>query len=271
LIWIVLGALGVWIALIWSLQRLLVFPTWVMGPAPALRLPPGGELLTHETPEGTIEALFLPADGASPSSPRPVVVFAHGNAERIDDWPTPLARYRAMGLSVLLCEYRGYGRSAGAPSQAAIVEDFARWVSRIHERPDVDPTRTVYHGRSLGGGIVSSLAERHPPAALILESTFTSVASLAARRGVPPPLVRDPLPVERVLQRLDVPVLIVHGKADTLIPASHAEANARAAPHATTWWHDGGHNDPPPAASYWSTIESFLTDAAVLEAGRPPE
>ena len=73
--------------------------------------------------EGRVEAWFLPGEGASADTPAPLVVFTHGNAELIDDWPSNLDQYRRWGMSVLLPEYRGYGRSGGSPSQEDITAD----------------------------------------------------------------------------------------------------------------------------------------------------
>src|SRR5690606_34255575 len=104
--------------------------------------------------EGRVEAWLLPGDGVSAERPGPAVVFAHGNAELIDHWPGALARYRRLGVSVVLPEYRGYGRSAGRPSESAIRDDLRALHARLSSHPMVDVTRLVYHGRSLGGGAV---------------------------------------------------------------------------------------------------------------------
>src|SRR5438045_8236 len=81
-------------------------------------------------------------------------------------------------------------------------------------RPDVDRSRIVIHGRSLGTGVASQLAGRHQPAALILESPFTSVASFAWRYGVPPVFLKSPYRTDEVLPKLTCPILILAGRDD---------------------------------------------------------
>ncbi len=212
-----------------------------------------------------MEAWFLPGDGVSVASPGPAVVFGHGNAELIEHWPELLAPYRQMGISVLLPEYRGYGRSAGTPSEAAIREDFLAFFARLVARPEVDPRRVVLHGRSLGGGAVCTLAERHPPAALVLQSTFTSVADVAKGWLVPRALVADRFESLPVVQRLECPVLVVHGRRDRIVPFAHGEALARSCRRGRLVAVDADHNDCPPEwGSFWREIDLFLRDAGVL-------
>ena len=79
------------------------------------------------TPEdgSRVEAWYLAAPGRSAAHPGPAVIYTHGNGELIDYWPAALEPYRQWGVSILLPEYRGYGRSTGKPSQAAVVADMA--------------------------------------------------------------------------------------------------------------------------------------------------
>lgn len=209
-----------------------------------------------------VEAWYLPPLRA-PEGPGPAVIFAHGNAERIDDWPERLRPYREMGLAVLLPEYRGYGRSGGAPSERAIVDDFAHFYDRLADRSDVDSRLVVLHGRSLGGGVVGTLSERRPVAALVLESTFTSVPDLASHWMVPAAALRDRFDTRAVLQGSDTPTLIFHGTRDTLIPIRHAVELDRVAwdSHLVTF--DADHNDMPRTATYWRLIREHFEENGV--------
>jgi len=232
-----------------GLVRPLLYPgTWTRRPAEdAGTGVPGLTRLWRTTEDGRVEAWFLPGDGVGPANPGPLVVFAHGNGELVDDWPGPLAAYRRMGLSVLLPEYRGYGRSAGRPSEAALVADALAFRDQVVDRPEVDPRRVILHGRSLGGGVACGLARARPPAALVLQSTFTRVPDVAARWGVPRRWHADVYDNEAVVGALEVPVFLVHGTEDRLVPASHAEALARAAgPRAELHLLPGPH-DPFPS------------------------
>jgi hypothetical protein len=255
-------------ALSWSLQRAILFPRYLprctKEPAP----PPGVEIVHVASPEGPVEGWFFPAPGASAASPRPAVICAHGNAEVIDRWVEEARRYQALGFHVLLPEYRGYGRSAGKPSEAAIGEDFARFFDGLAARPEVDRERIVFHGRSLGVAAVLGLAVARPPRALILQSGFTSVVDMARGYLVPRAMVRDPFDNLAALRATSAPVLVLHGERDTIVPPEHARALADAAgPRAKLVLMDCDHNDCPPAETldaFWDGIEVFLRSAGAL-------
>lgn len=246
------------------LQRSLIFPRQYAVPVPEAARTPGLERWTVDNDEGAVEVWFLPGEGVDADQPGPAVVFAHGNAELIDHWPTALAPYRALGVSVLLPEYRGYGRSAGAPSEAAIAADFRAAHAALVADPRVDPERLVYHGRSLGGGAVCDLLRAHPPRALVLESTFASIPEVA---GAPAFLVVDRFENLVAVRDYPGPVLVLHGRRDEVVPFRHGERLARAAPRARLVAYDAGHNDfPPPTADYWPEISRHLRAAGVLSA-----
>ena len=269
---------GVWVVGVLGLQRYLLFPRYAVpvDPRPGEGIP-GLERLTIDTEDGVVEAFLIPGDGVSAEHPGPAVIFAHGNAEIIDYWTHTLADYRAMGITVLLPEYRGYGRSAGSPSEVAITADYVRFHDALVSRPEVDSARVVFHGRSLGGGVVCALAIRRRPTALILQSSFRSVAILARRYLAPRFLVLDPFDNEAALHQLgEVPLLIVHGRHDAVIPLSHAQTLARIGPHSKLVLYDAGHNDCPPDPSvFWRDVRrwtrEFLEAQRVVPKGdRPP-
>jgi fermentation-respiration switch protein FrsA (DUF1100 family) len=230
------------------------------------RVAPGLERVWIDTDEGRVEAFFVPGAGASAAHAAPLVVYAHGNAELIDDLPEWLAPYRAMGVSLLLPEYRGYGRSDGSPSQRAIASDAVAFRDLAAGRPEVDASRIVYHGVSLGGGVVSQLARERPPAALILQSTFTSVADIAWDRfRAPRFLLADPFDSLYALRDCRARALVFHGRRDDLIPFAHGERLHRALDGSRFVACEAGHNDlPPPDLDYWTEIESFLRSADIL-------
>ncbi len=232
-------------------------------PSEPFELPSGAERWWLDVEGGRVEAWYLPALGES-MGPGPAVVFAHGNREGIDEWAERLEPYRQMGLAVLLPEYRSYGRSGGAPSEAALVADFAHFVDRLVDRPEIDPARVVCHGRSLGGGVVAALSTRRRCAVLVLESTFTNVPDLASRWMAPAGAIRDRFDTRQVLMRSYTPTLIIHGTRDTLIPIRHAEELHRLAWDSRLVAFDAGHGDLPRGDVYWSHIRALLVDGGVL-------
>lgn len=248
--------------MITTLQRRILFPReHIPPPPPGLRPPPGLERLDITHDDGVSEGWFLPGDRVGPSHPGPVVFFAHGNGELIDYAAPLLEPYRRRGLSVALLEYRGYHRSGGEPTEAALVADLVAFHDRVMARPDT--TLALAHGRSLGGGVVAGLARHRPLAALVFESTFLSVRRIARRFLLPGFLVADPFDTEEVIATFAGPVLVMHGRRDEIIPYTHGETLARLAPDATLVAFDSGHNDLPQGAAYWAAIDALLARAGI--------
>lgn len=253
----VLLTIGVMVlGLVYGCQRRMLFPGG--GPAEALPLAqrvPGAIALDVEHTDGRSEGVLLKGDGVVESGP--VVVFAHGNGELIDQWAQGLQPYLRRGISVALLEYRGYGRSGGSASQVDLADDLSLFVDLLKTRTEVDPQRIAYHGRSLGGGVVSAVSARHPPRALILESTFTSITAIARGFWIPGFLVRDPFDSLAALAEWRGPSLVIHGRLDRVVPFSHGQALAQR-PNATLLARDCGHNDCPRDAVYWQAIDALL-------------
>ena len=262
----------VWVAAVYLLycgalfllQRQMIFPRYLMG-APASQPTEirGVETFWVETAQGRVEAWYLPPDRAT--APAPAIIFAHGNAERIDLCTGELMPFTALGIGVLLVEYPGYGQSSGTPSQKSITAAFLAAYDMLAARHDVDPSKNVFYGRSLGGGAVCALAAERPAAALILASTFTGIRSMASRYLVPGFMVRDPFDNLTVVRNFSGPVLIVHGRYDDIIPFHHGTTLQKAAHRATLLAYDCGHNDcPPDAERFWRDIASFLRAAGII-------
>lgn len=160
-----------------------------------------------------------------------VLVYFHGNAGSISGrylWAVELMQ---AGVSVLMVEYRGYGRSEGKPSEEGIYADAdAVWRWLVDEKK-VAPENIILYGKSLGGGPTTELAIRYKPKALVLQSTFTSIPDMAKRvlPLVPRFLIQTQFDNESKLSRVEAPTLIIHSRADDLIPFEQSERNARAA------------------------------------------
>ncbi|MFK7990232.1 MAG: alpha/beta hydrolase [Sandaracinaceae bacterium] len=220
-----------------------------------------------EVEGGQVEAWYLPPIEPPPEGERGgAVIFAHGNAERIEGWVERLRPYREMGLAVLLPEYRSYGRSTGVPGEAAIVADFVAFHDRLVDRPEIDPSRVIYHGRSLGGGVVGGLAAERPPTALILESTFTNLPDLVSQRGVPMGAVSHRFDTRAMLMNSSLSTLILHGVHDSLIDFEHAVELHRVAWDARLVAFEAHHNDLPRGPAYWGAIRELLESRRVIAA-----
>jgi uncharacterized protein len=229
---------------------------------PQVRLAVGGEQIWLEA-GAKVEAWLLPARG---TGRMPLAIHAHGNGEAIDTWAESVAPLRDAGMAVLLVEYPGYGRSGGQPTEDAIVAAFVAAYDRAVADPRIDATRIVGYGRSMGGGAIAQLAARRPLAALVLESTFTSLRDMIAAAGLPDWLIRYRLDSRAVLAKFSKPVLLIHGTQDGSIPVSHAHALRAAAPQARLELLACGHNDCPPQ---WELVLSFLRENGVFSAAAP--
>jgi fermentation-respiration switch protein FrsA (DUF1100 family) len=250
------------------IARWVIFPRYLLRPRLNAAIGVHGlETITLDTRAGNVPAWLLSADGASRQRPAPLVIFAHGNGELIEDWTEALDSYRRLGVHVLLPEYRGYGLAAGTPSERAIIEDFVRFYDLAAARSDIDPRRIFFHGRSLGGGVVCALARQRIPAAMVLESTFTSIPEVASLWHVPAALIEDRFDSAGILPSLDSPLLVFHGKRDRVVPYEHGATIARIARRARLVTYDCDHNDMPRQKDgYWSDITRFLREAGIIDA-----
>ena len=212
-----------------------------------------------------IEAWFLPAAPNESGLPSPAVIFTHGHGELIDYWLEPFEVLRNSGLSVLLLEYPGYGRSGGKPTEESITSAAAAAYDYLVSRDDVDNSRIVAYGRSLGGGAACALAAKRPLAGLILESSFSGVKPLALRMAIPGFLVLDPFDNLSCIAKYEGPVLIMHGNWDQIIPVSHARDLDAAAANSELVLLACGHND---CARPWAHIQQFLLSNSII-ASRP--
>jgi uncharacterized protein len=123
-----------------------------------------------------IHAWYIPG----PENHR-TLLFFHGNAGNISDRLTSIRIFHELRLSVLIIDYRGYGKSEGRPHEdGTYIDAEAAWLYLVEEK-GLSPEDILIFGRSLGGGIATWLARQKPTAALILESTFSSIPDMAAQ------------------------------------------------------------------------------------------
>jgi fermentation-respiration switch protein FrsA (DUF1100 family) len=251
--------------LLFFLQRLVLYPGAKMSPGRSMTdpVPEGISQVWLDHTSGRSEAWWAPAPHAAPG---PAIIFGHGNAERIDDWEHEALDLSRRGVGVLLVEYPGYGLSEGKPTRASIGAAFEAAFDWVAARPEVDRDRVVVLGRSLGGGVVTDLAAAKPVRAVILQSTFTSAASLAFRSfGAPGFLLRDAYDNLGNLAQFEGPILLFHGVVDDVIPFSHGERLAAARPDAEFERLQCAHNDCPPDWEHFvARILRFLEENQVL-------
>ncbi|PZV12998.1 MAG: alpha/beta hydrolase [Pseudanabaena sp.] len=168
-----------------------------------------------------------------------IILFCHGNGGNISNRISYLPIFKELGLSTMLFDYRGYGKSGGSPSEEGIYADVeAVWQYLIQEK-QISPQKIIIYGESLGGAIASYIAQKtsqqngkNNAGGLILASTFTSINDRASE-------LYPFLPI-RLLSRfsfnsidrlphIKIPVLIIHSIDDEIIPFHHAERNFQVA------------------------------------------
>lgn len=254
---------------LWAKQRELIFlPSHEVQPTPAdLHL--------------KYEEIWLPAPAVSGSGPvslhgwwlrsddaaAPALLYLHGNDANIGRNLEHVARLHRMGFSVLIVDYRGYGKSGGGfPSEAQVYEDAeTAWRYLVHEQR-VDPRQAFIYGHSLGGAIAVELALRHPEAAgLIVESTFTSMREMAQIRYWMFPadwLLHQRFDTLAKVSKLQIPVLFIHGTADAIVPYTMSERLFAAARglKSLALIPGGGHEDSATVAGsqYTDTMLEFM-------------
>ena len=180
----------------------------------------------------TLDARFVRAADPAASA---TVLYSHGNAENLCRYWGRVQLFYELGLNVLVYDYEGYGASTGEASEEALYRDVRAALEYLRGREDVDQTRIVYYGWSLGGAAAIDLAVTDPPAALVTESAFASVSAfLSDSAGVDLPsgfLARSSLDNLAKVARLEnVPYLVLHGDADDFVRPGYAQELFDAAP-----------------------------------------
>jgi fermentation-respiration switch protein FrsA (DUF1100 family) len=219
LVVLVIGVVAV--GMLWALQRQLIyFPD--AGPVPpAADVIEGARDVTLHTADGLeLSAWFVPATGNEDTAM--AVLVAPGNGGNRAGRARFAEELSARGMAVLLMDYRGYGGNPGKPSEDGLAADADAAVEALAEL-GYPPHRTIYFGESLGSGVVAALQARRPPAGVVLRSPFTELAEVGAHHYPWLPvraLLRDQFPVLDHLADSDVPVTIIYGNRDTVVPAT---------------------------------------------------
>lgn len=197
-----------------------------------------------------------------------VVLYCHGNANHVADLFLLTQKLRVeLNASVLVFDYRGYGKSVGKPNEAGIIHDALAAQRWLADRTNRSVDEIVLMGRSLGGGVATALAEQQGGAALILQSTFTRMTDAAAHHYPWLPVrwvMRNRFnSIDRITE-IRCPLLISHGTNDEVIPYGHSLLLHEAAGSEVKQHREiprGRHNQPQPEA-YYAELREFLAKIA---------
>ena len=204
---------------------------------------------------------FVPAPGRKPIG---AVLFCHGNAGNISHRLVSIAQFNRMGLDVFIFDYRGYGRSEGKPAEKGTYLDAEAAWDELTGR-GIGPERIVVFGRSLGGAIAGRIARDRNPAALIVESAFTSVPDMAARMLPIYParlMLRFRYNTVEYVGKVGCPVLVVHSRDDEMISFKHGQRIFQAAGEPKEFLElSGSHNEGflISGQEYEGAVERFIT------------
>jgi fermentation-respiration switch protein FrsA (DUF1100 family) len=223
-------------------RRFIYFPdTTPVGPAQ--RYFPNGRDVVLRTDDGLHLAAWLvpPLRGDRHTA----VLYAPGNGGNREGRAGLVAELALRGLTVLSVDYRGYGGNPGEPTEDGLAAD-ARAAATVLREQGFSLSRTLFLGESLGSGVVARLATTHRPAGIVLRSPFTSLVDVAMGLFGPlAVLTPDRFPVLDLLEGSDIPLTVIRGGADEVVPTRlSAKVAAQAgALHEELVLPGVGHND----------------------------
>jgi fermentation-respiration switch protein FrsA (DUF1100 family) len=212
------------------------------------------------TDKARIHGWFVPCPGS-----RLVTLFLHGNAGNITHRAHSFLAVTSAGSSVLMIDYRGYGKSTGTPSEEGLYADAEAAYQYLRETRQ--PGEIIVHGESLGTAVAVNLASRHPCGGVVLEAAFTSASDVA---GTVLPVIGRLLiggfDSRRKIRLVQAPILFIHGGVDRTIPIVLGRALFDAAAGPKSFWTvpDADHNDIVDRAGreYGQRLRSFYESLA---------
>ena len=232
------------IVLAGCIERMFFYPDSATYTTPA-QLGVRAEDVRIVTADGSrLHGWFLPAVGNAKGT----VLHLHGNAANVSNHLPLVSWLPARGYNVLMVDYRGFGRSEGKPSLDGVVDDAAAALAYLRTRPDVDATRLIMFGQSIGGATALRLLARDARGVRlgVIDSAFASYRGIARDAtaggplapiaavtvGVLPGPDKDPI---TALKSIRVPLIFVHGARDTIIAAVNSEKLHAAASGSQHW------------------------------------
>lgn len=180
-----------------------------------------------------------------PMDKKPTVLYLHGNAGNIGSRMYLVRQFLSAGFGVFLLEYRGYGGNPGSPTELGFYQD-GRAAIQFLRQQGIPEHNVVLYGESLGTGVATQLATEYPICALILQSPYTSLTALARYHyfWLPIPLMDKYDSLSRI-KKIHVPILMLHGQLDEVVPYSQGLTLFHMANQPKQWikFPDKGHHN----------------------------
>lgn len=206
----------------------------------------------------------------------PLIIWFHGNAGNITNRAPVAEELARRGLSVLLFDWRGYGRSEGTPTEEGLLRDATAAYQFATLRSN--PRDIVLYGESLGGPFAAYVARNHPARCVIIENSFPSLRALGNAMYAPLPVgwfVPRALATTRWLNAAGLPVLVMHGRRDDVIPFALGKQlyDELCVPKEMLVSETAGHSGIPEAegARYYDTVTRFIGHLAGAAHPRKPK
>ena len=240
-------------------QKGLYYPIKEMSQSPS-KLGIKYEEVNFKTSDGeTLNGWYVPVQNA-----KVTILYCHGNAGNICHRLHKVEFFHETGINFFIFDYRGYGKSSGKPHEKGLYEDVTAAYDYLISRSDIDKSKIVVYGKSLGGPVAAELCLRRKLSALILESSFASVTMRAHQLCPFLPmnlLITQKYDTVAKVKNIHIPKLILHGKNDEVIGFEHGEIlfEVTADPKQFLPF-EGGHNDEIYVTSfaYKEELKKFL-------------
>jgi fermentation-respiration switch protein FrsA (DUF1100 family) len=244
---------------------------FVFFPEKTLALTPKDLHLDHEeihfsTEDGMrLHGWLFPLEGEPP-----IILFFHGNAGNISHRLDNVRLLLDHGLQVFIFDYRGYGKSAGTPSETGLYADGLAAYDYLVKKRGVTPGQIVLFGRSIGAAVAIDLALKREVGSLIMEGAFTSTRDMAKSMGLFR-LISYFLPPHynafEKIPRVDTPKLIIHGEKDEIVPFAMGQKLFKAAKMPKYFYplKRAGHNDTyvEGGEEYFRVIAAFAKNGRI--------
>ena len=227
IVWVVLLLSGLWLALRWFENAMIYIPSRQMYAHPGT-YGLAWEKLTLTASDGvSLRAWFIPSDRKDAQ----VLLCLHGNGGNLSDRVEKMKLFHSAGAAQLWVDWRGYGESAGSPSEAGLYRDAQAAWEWLASAKSIPASRIVLYGESLGCGPAVEMALRRKAAGLIVDSGFTSVPDMARLilPWFPRLLIKTRFDNLSKLPRVQVPTLFLHSPEDDIVPYEMARRNFAAA------------------------------------------
>lgn len=246
-------------------KRLIFYPEKTIWTTPADRRLSYEDVFFQTSDGVRLNGWFVPGSGRSAT-----LLWFHGNTGNIADRVDNIALlHDRLGISIFIFDYRGYGRSGGSVSEEGTYRDAEAALAYLRSRKDVNPAKIILFGRSLGAAIAVELAAKEPCAGLLLESPFTSVKEMADSAFPLFPVgffFRTKYDALSKIKQVKVPVLILHGDRDEIVPFSMGRRIFEAANEPKTFFtiKGAGHNDTYQMGgrAYLRALDRFIEEVA---------